>query len=279
MRRLAAALAAAAVCAACGGTLPESKAPAPASPVATPRAVWTPLAEYPPIVGGTPRQRAELRLILAGLGAAGIQRVAIRPPGVWKPFRPGDVKLVITLGDPIDVRAQWKAYMLGGAFYERLLELGGPRLVAIEVVGEGGSRIAGLKPSDDQQSGVPTDGLDPGDLENQVRAAAEVADATVESLEALTPLGVAFAVTLRVDDPAAFLKNRTLPFLDSLPDRGLQLDGSFVEVLDTDGKRVWFVANASRGRVGMLWTRPDLEGCNPIAHSSPVGGEIPPCPA
>ena len=282
MRRLAAALVVAGLCGACGGTIPESEAPITATSEAassSPGGAAAAVAEDPPISGGKPRQRAELRQILAGLGETGIRRVGVQPPGRWKPYAPGDVKLVVTLGDRHDLRATWKAYLLAGAFYDRLLELGGPRLIAIEIAGQGGSRLAGLKPADDQPSGVPAEPRDPAELATAVRDAAVEARASVESFETLTPVGTALAVTLRVDDPAAFLKHRELPLLEALADRWSELDGLYLELLDRDGRRSSVGANASRARTGLGWLRPDLAGCDPMPGSRPPGYEPPPCPA
>jgi hypothetical protein len=237
--------------------------------------------DLPPIAGGSRQQREILRRILASLGQAGIEQVRIRPPAkAWRPFQPGDVNLVFTLADRRDLRSQWKANLAAGAFSDRSLELGLPRLIAVVIVGEGSYRLAGPKPADDRPSGIPvTTGDDAASMATAVREAADAAVVEIEALETITPLAFAVAVTIRSGDPARFLEDRALVFNETLGKFWTDYDGIYVEAVDANGKRFWLTAYASRARVGMGWIRPDLAGCDPFPHSQPAGYEPPPCPA
>lgn len=82
------------------------------------------------------------------------------------------------------------------------------------------------------------------------------------------------AVTLEVDDPAAYLKHRLRGFLDRI---GYEDRLGFVEVVDNSGRFVWSAGRFPSG--GMVHPRPDLDACGPISHSSLILAVTPPCPA
>jgi hypothetical protein len=121
----------------------------------------------------------------------------------------------------------------------------------------------------------------PDDVVELVRAVHRAGDrsgAQAEELALLRPFALAPAVILRTNEPARFLKEIVPAFLTEFGDP-CRYEGFYFEVLDSKGELVWQWAGSSRLSRGGVWTRPDLEGCNPVVHSQPVGAEIPPCPA
>jgi hypothetical protein len=230
------------------------------------------------IEGGSQAQRTALRDLLGRMGSTGIVRLMVeRPNDEWKPLTDGSVMLTITPADQHDSETQWEAAVLAGAFDERSRADGLPELVAYNGP-DGGSRIAGLP----REEGEPTSrdrapGVDA--LRESLREAVTAQGARVTGFRVavLNSRPVA-AVGLQIDRPAEFLLQR-LPFvLAALPPT---LDGSYVEVRNDDDERVlasgWFDAGHVAG--GLLWVKPQLDSCSPIAHSRPALAEPPPgCP-
>ena len=111
---------------------------------------------------------------------------------------------------------------------------------------------------------------------------AKESGAEIVTLRIGKPRHFAAAVTLRVSDPASFLKHRLHTFLEAVPslsDR--QYDGLYVLVTDLNGKYVW-VSDGTVGDTisgGAEGSRPDLAGCYPSPmYGSATGDEPPPCP-
>ena len=85
------------------------------------------------------------------------------------------------------------------------------------------------------------------------------------------------AITLRVGDPAAFLKHRTRPLLDLLNEPRIPLLGFYLGIEDASGQLVW--ATSRLPNTGGVFTIPRLDACSPVTHSEPIGHASPPCPA
>jgi hypothetical protein len=107
-------------------------------------------------------------------------------------------------------------------------------------------------------------------------AAAAGRRASVEELRALTTPGLAFAMTLQVDDPAAFLKHRVRSFLDLLYPPRVPLLGFYVGLEDARGRLVW--ATSRLPNEGAVFAIPRLDSCSPVVHSQPALRKPPPCP-
>jgi hypothetical protein len=233
------------------------------------------------IVGGTAEQRTLLRSIEDGLRPTAIRSVSIRNIGVvgfpskdWAEIsiRPRD-------GQGRTVRAEWETYVLAGAFRDRSAEEG---LAQVEVLDYGGGvvRIERVR-------ATPTASPEPASPAERIGIARTFAESAIaqgaelERLDVLTPAGPAVALVLRVDEPAAFVKQRFLPIVKRwwANDR---LEGAYLLVEDRQGRFVMEHAFSKRG-VEASWRRfrPDLAGCDPII---PIGVDPrakppPPCPA
>jgi hypothetical protein len=230
------------------------------------------------IEGGSQAQRAALRDLLTRMGSTGIQRLVVeRPNDEWKQVAEGSANLTITPVDRRDSQAQWEAAVLAGAFDERSRAEGLPELAAYNGP-DGSSRVAGPRGGEGEPA-ARGPAPDVASLRESVRAAVSAQDADVTGfrVSVLNSRPVA-AIDLRAEKPAEFLR-RELPFiLAALP---RTLDGSYVGVRDEDGDRVlesgWFDAGHVAG--GLLWVKPQLDSCSPIAHSEPALAEPPPaCP-
>jgi hypothetical protein len=165
------------------------------------------------VTGGSPVQQQIVRGILSRMPNNSLTKVAIVPrtymgtDGVALEFesQAGDL-----------TRSQWEEALVAGAFRSR-------------------SEAAGLTPV----VGYPTESPSsspPGDtapeIEARVRAAASSAKADIIDVQVDEPNGFAPAVILQVDDPARFLAERLMPFLNKIGWR--DYEGSYVDVIDSN---------------------------------------------
>ncbi|HVM16684.1 MAG TPA: hypothetical protein VM290_03805 [Gaiellaceae bacterium] len=206
-----------------------------------------------------------------------ISRVEIEPARPeWKPFEEGSVQIALAAGREDEQRAYWEELLVAGAFRDRSAEANVPPVVAVEAGRFGSSRIGpgdGIR-LDPAATGAPT--VREG-IADELAEAAAGHGAEIEEIEVLQPYGQAFAVTVRVDDPARFLLERFGEMLDGFF-WDQELDGGYVLVRDAGGDFVLEAFYATRISAGGHRVRPDLEGCNPIPHSRPALSQPPPCP-
>jgi len=231
------------------------------------------------IVGATPRQEAVLREILGGLGETVIEEIHVTPAGDgWTSFGPHSVVVHLKTAktDERD-RAGWEATLVAEAFEARSRELHLQPVAAYETASEGVALGGPDGPEPDDREPITRK-----EIESAIVSGAKASGAEIVTLRIGRPRHVAAAVTLRVDDPASFLKHRLHTFLEAVPSPlTRQYDGLYVLVNDRKGKYVWLSAEAvgesiSRGTAG---ARPDLEACYPTERIGlPDDKPPPPCP-
>jgi hypothetical protein len=228
-----------------------------------------------PIVGGSADQHAALREILAGIGPTGIERIEIETFG-------GDGEIAASFsiaGGRKNLRGEWEAWLVAGIFRDASDTSGLPAVLVVDTNGDAvrlGRRVPGEPPPPPDATPRATQTL----AATIQKAAAESGSELVE-FSILEPAGLAFAVTLETDKPAAFLKARLDPFLELFNDRFRQYEGAYFRVVDEAGETVWQLATTSRmTRAAHGVTRPELRGCDPIP-SFPTAHVTPPrpCPA
>jgi hypothetical protein len=175
------------------------------------------------------------------------------------------------------VRRQWDEWIVAGAFSRRLLGAGLPAEVDA-TGGEGGFTARPKLP------GQP----DPRRLSRsqeeaaikRIRSAVRRSGGKIVLLEVHRPYGVAVALSLTADDPAAFLKEKLRPLIGSLGVQRQRLEGMYLAVLDEERRLVLEWGAWTRNPAGSYWVRRDLANCSPIEQSEPPGAEEPPpCPA
>lgn len=246
-------------------TVPASAAPTPA----------------PRVAGGTSVQRALLRQILHGLEPARIRAIRIGPPArIWRPFPRKAVELFVSVPRR-DLRAEWQAWPLGGAFHDRSRALRLPPAVALQLTVVGELRKEGFRLGQSEQAPPPR--ATPAAaraLEQKLRGAAGEAGARIDALLVSAPDGVAGAIRLRVSDPAPFLAKRAPGFVAAFSSRIKRDDGIYVIAVDDGGRFVWALAQATRVSTIKERIRADLVGCDPLPPlGNTTNSEPPPCPA
>jgi hypothetical protein len=231
------------------------------------------------IVGATPRQESVLREILAGLGETVIKEIQIAPPGNdWTPFKPHSVVIRLkTAKTDEKERAGWEAALVAEAFEARSRALHLQPVAAYEALDDGIALDGPDEPDPDDRPPVTRE-----ELESGIVSGAKESGAEIVTLRIVEPRHLAAAVTLRVGDPASFLKHRVRTFLEAIPSSSdRQYDGLYVLVTDRNDKYAWVSAGTVGDTIsgGAEGARPDLAGCYPdLMYGSATGEEPPPCP-
>jgi hypothetical protein len=231
------------------------------------------------IVGATPKQESVLREILAGLGETVIEEIRVAPAGKdWTPFKPNSVVVRLeTAKTDEKERAGWEAALVAEAFEARSRALKLQPVAAYEAGDDGIALDGPDEPDPDDRAPVTRE-----EIESGIVSGAKESDAEIVTLRIVEPRHLAAAVTLRVGDPASFLKHRLRRFLEAVPSSGdRQYDGLYVLVVDGRGNYVWVSAGTVGDTIsgGAEGARPDLAGCYPNPfYGSATGKEPPPCP-
>jgi len=231
------------------------------------------------IVGAAPKQETVLREILTGLGDTVIEEIRVAPPGNgWTPFKPHSVVVRLeTAKTDEKERAGWEAALVAEAFEARSRALHLQPVAAYEARDDGVALDGPDEPDPDDRAPITRK-----EIESAIVGGAKEGGAEIVTLRIGKPQHFAAAVTLRVSDPASFLKHRLRRFLEAVPSlSNRQYDGLYVFVTDRHGKYVWLSAITQGDSIsgGAEGARPDLAGCYPSAlYGSATGNEPPPCP-
>jgi hypothetical protein len=241
-------------------------------------------SDLPPVSGGTPEQGALVRSIVEGLAPTEIQKVRILAPdpaGTPLGIDAAELKITPRPRAQSSRRAHWEELLIAGAFRDWSAEEGLMKVIAVEGV-QGGALIdlRGRKPTSPAR---PAPAAERMSIARMVSARAQRQGATVEHLDVVSPYGPAVVLIVRVDDAAAFLRDRFLPMVErwwATP----RLEGSYVVVRDRDGSVVKEAWSASRLTAASYYVRPDLAGCDPnvLRFAVPNASRRrapPPCPA
>lgn len=270
---IAAAVACAALAAACGQARASHVAQAHTRMVA----VHLPPGRTPTISGGSAPERALLRRIVRAMRPTQIESLTIAPASPqWHPVRPGDVELMATVtpgphphDNPL---GQWETWIVGGAFRDRSSALRLPRVLVVGD-GEGVMRATGGQ----HPQGQPPSGLTR--FRHRVAAAAAASGARVVALRAGVPDGYSADMALQVADPVAFLQHRIGALQERL--QRLDADGVFVALYEADGRPLYTGGESSRLTAGVGGVAdPRYQSCGP----STLGGGLSlapplPCPS
>ena len=231
------------------------------------------------IVGATAAQEQLLREILAGEAPTPIERVAISPADPdWGATDPDAVTIRVDYAVREEVRGLWEASLLAAVFASKSRDAGLPQVAALEtttsskpLLGDVGP-IRGRRPVTRDQ------------LASAISTAAKTGKAELVDMRITKPDHLAAAVTLRVQDPASFLKHRLRRFLESVPSPArTEYDGLYICVVDAKDSHAWSLGRTATPSQwgGASSVRPDLEGCDPLVQiGTPLFAKPPPpCPS
>jgi hypothetical protein len=229
----------------------------------------------PSIVGGTGAQSALLARILDRVEPVHIGKVELLSVGKHRSARPPRVIRVRFHAASTDIHVEWNEWLAAGVFARESRMAGLPTVGFVESWGPRGleSGVAlGARPV--RSAGPAAE----ADLRRRLLRAGRASRAHLERLTLVRPHGIGYALVLRADHPAFFLRYRALQLLRKLNERWSQYEGAYIKVVDRHRQRVWGSASSTRIGVGAGWVRPDLEDCDPLPGFGTRGDTPPPCP-
>jgi hypothetical protein len=231
------------------------------------------------IVGGNLAQRRLARLTALRVGGVTIRRVVFRMPSVALRHEHVhgvelDVGSVQPSSRPLTLRSEWEQRLYIGTYFALMARY--PHAAVAAAAAADSEMPAGRAPAYDLWSSLPR-GIAVAEETRRLVEAAETRRARVLELRTASTPARAIAITLSVDDPAAFLKRRAASFLQLLYRPRIRLLGFYVGVQDASGRLVW--ATSRLPNEGAVYAIPSLDACSPVSHGEPAGAKQLPCPA
>jgi hypothetical protein len=231
------------------------------------------------IVGGTPAQRQLARLTALRVGGVTLSRVVFRSPthGL-RDMHVHGVELVVASRGKDTVRSEWEQSLYVGAYLGLMARWPKAAVAAVATAhteGPVAQKSTFLRPYEVFGSNPKTAAV--SILRRRLVAAAGRARAQVVELRVAASPARAIALTVKVSDPAAFLKHRAISLLDILNVPNIPLLGYYLGAEDAGGH--FFFATSQLPGTGSVFTLPRLDACSPVSHSEMVGIRPPPCPA
>lgn len=227
------------------------------------------------IVGGTAAQRHLARLTALRVRGVTLARVAFRSPTrILRHMRVHGTELVVFASGKDTVRSEWEQQLYVGA-YLGLMARWPKATIAAAASAHTEGPIARLRPYEVFGSNPKSTRV--ALFREQLITAAARAKASIVELRVAALPARAVALTVRVTDPAAFLKHRAQSLLDLLVRPSIPLLGYYLAAQDSSGQLVW--ATSLLPGTGSVFTVPSLDSCSPVHHSEMVGYQPPPCPA
>jgi hypothetical protein len=227
------------------------------------------------IVGGSRAQRQLARLAALRVGGVTIRRVVFQHPSrVLRYEHVRGVELVVSSAGNRTLRAEWEQQLYVGA-YLGLMGRWPKAAVAAAATDQTEGPVGRLRPYEVFGSN-PCAAAVQRELVPLSAAASRHGARVVELRVAATPART-IALTLRVSDPAAFLKHWTSPVLRLLERPRIPLLGYYLGVQEASGRLVF--ATSRLPDTGAVFVIPSLDACSPVAHGEPALSKPPPCPA
>jgi hypothetical protein len=228
------------------------------------------------IVGGSRAQRQLARLTALRGGGVTIGRVVFqRPSKVLRHQHVRGVELVVSSVGKQTLRSLWEQQLYVGTYLGLMMRWPGS-VVAAAATDQSEGQVSRLRAYDVFGSNPTSTDVLQREVLPLSHAAQRLGAHIVELRVAATPAR-AIAVTLRVADPAAFLKHSTLPLLRLLNTPGITLLGYYLGIEDAAGRLVW--ATSRLPNSGGVFVIPSLDACSPVTHSEGSLQQPPPCPA
>jgi hypothetical protein len=227
------------------------------------------------IVGGTPAQRHLARLTALRVGGLTISRITFRSTTrILRKMHVHGVELIVTSRGKDTVRSEWEQQLYVGAYLGLMTRWPKATIAAAASTHTEGP-VSRLRPYEVFSSNPSSRHV--GLFDHRLHAAVARAKATVVELRVAALPARAVALTVRVPDPAAFLKHRAQWLLDLLARPSIPLLGYYLAAEDSSGKLFW--ATSQLPGTGSVFTIPSLDSCSPVQHSEPALSQPPPCPA
>ena len=228
------------------------------------------------ISGGSPAQQRVVRIVLAKLQSERITAVTFKPHAHLRGITNGQEMDVS--GVDGSVRTHWDEQLFVAAYLRESLTRRAPEPKLIVMNGDSFVPVHGPRhPGRIPPPGPRASAKEIADYVSAVKLVAKWESAHVVGVDVMRPGPIGVAVTLRVRDPARFLKHRLSGVLTTFNNWPLGILAGYLGVQGPTGTLVFEVGNFPTG--SSIYIAPNLRGCNPIPMTMPIGMKIPPCPA
>jgi hypothetical protein len=230
------------------------------------------------IVGGTSAQRELARLTALRVDGVTLSRVVFRSPTrVLRNAHVHGVELVVSSRGKDSVLSGWEQQLYVGTYLGLMARWPKAAVSAVATARTEGAVAERpfLRPYDVFGSNPTTRRV--ALLSRRLNTAAVLAKASIVELRIIAVPARAVALTVRVADPAAFLKHRAKSLLDLLAFPSIPLLGYYLAAEDSAGQLFW--ATSHLPNTGAVFTIPSLEACGPVPNwGGGPGFNPPPCP-
>lgn len=264
-----------ATCLACAASISTAAAATGASSSAPPAASVV-------IVGGTRAQRHLARLTAIRVAGVTLSRVVFQSPSrALRNMHVRGIELVVTSSGKESSRSDWEQQLYVGTYLGLMARWPQATVAAVGTahtegaVGPLADPRPFLRPYEVFGSNPSTRKV--ARFRERLVNAVALARASIVELRTIATPARAIALTVRVSDPAAFLKHRAKALLDLLNFPSIPLLGYYLAAEDSSGHLFW--ATSQLPGTGSVYTVPSLEACGPVAHGDAFGFNPPPCPA
>jgi hypothetical protein len=227
------------------------------------------------IAGATPAQRHLARLTALRVGGVTLSRITFRSPTrILRNMHVHGTEMVVASHGKDTVRSEWEQQFYVGS-YLGLMSRWPKAAIAAAASTHTEGPVGRLRPYEVFGSNPSSKRV--GVFDQRLISAAQLAKATVVELRVSALPARAIALTVRVSDPAAFLKHRARSLLNLLARPSIPLLGYYLAAEDSSGQVIW--ATSQLPGTGSVFTIPNLDSCSPVQHSEPALSQPPPCPA
>lgn len=227
------------------------------------------------IVGGNRAQRELARITAKRVGGSTIARVVFRAPiGALRHEHVHGTEMVVTSHGKQTLRSIWEQQLYVGTYLGLMQRWQGAGIAGAATSQTEGT-VSQLRPYDLFSSNPRA--IKVASLTRRLVDTSVLERAHIVELRTIATPARLIALTVRVSDPAAFLKHRAKHLLNLLWHPSIALLGYYVGVEDSTGALVF--ATSHLPNTGGLFVAPPLDNCSPIGHGDAITlTQPPPCP-
>lgn len=227
------------------------------------------------VVGGNRAQRELARITAERVGGATIARVVFRAPvGELRHQHVHGTEMIVSSIGKRTLRAIWQQQLFVGTYLALMQRWEGAGIVGV-ATSETEGTVSQLRPYD--VFGSNPRAIKVAVLTRKLLDTSVLEKAHIVELETIATPARLVAMTVRVGDPAAFLKHRAMRLLNLFWHPSVPLLGFYLGVEDSTGALVF--ATSRLPNTGGVFVIRSLDSCSPVSHSEAGLQPPPPCPA
>jgi len=227
------------------------------------------------VVGGNRAQRELARITAKRVGGATIARVVFRAPsGALRHEHVHRTEMVVVSRGKQTLRSIWEQQLFVGTYLGLVQRWEGAGIAGV-TTSETEGRVSQLRPYDVFSSNPKA--IRVATLTRNLFNRSVLERAHIVEMEMIATPARLVVLTVRVNDPAAFLKHRATRLLNLFWRPSIPLLGFYFGVEDSSGTLVF--ATSRLPNTGGVFVIRSLDSCSPVSHSEVGLQPPPPCPA